>query len=456
MKPLSLAARLLMAAALWTTVIFLVAGVTLSSYYRDLVERGFDQRLNVYLKTLVGDLRSDADLQKIDFALGEPRFELPLSGWYWQIGRRDAPADEAVTRASSSLFDRNLPFLIDQDPEKDEAATREAYVPGPDHENLRQVERIIQSGSARYVVAVAGETSELAAEISAFNRSLVTTFLLLGIGLVATAGLQVAYGLRPLNRISRQIAAIRAGHRDRLEGQVPREIQPLAQELNALIESNREIVERARTQAGNLAHAVKTPLSVIMNEVNAGQDVVAEKVREQVKIMRHQIERHLDRARVSAGVAMIGAVTETRPVLEGLMRVMSKVHRERDLKMTVTGDDLLFRGERQDLEEMAGNLLDNACKWASSHIMVSIVRERRDEDRDWLRVIVDDDGPGLSPQQQQEALARGRRLDESKPGSGLGLHIASDLAALYGGALLLAAAPSGGLRAELRLPCVVS
>jgi len=457
MAATSLAARLLLSAALWTAGVLLVAGLALSSYYQDLVERGFDLRLHVYLKALVGDLASDTNLDTVQFTVGEPRFQLPLSGWYWQIGRRDKNSTETVTRPSPSLFDRNLPFLIDSDPEKDEAATRDAYVTGPDNETLRQVERVIQVGDARYVVAVAGEASEIGEETHDFNTDLTITFFLLGLGLVATAAIQVAYGLRPLKLISQQIADIRAGRSDKLEGAVPTEIAPLARELNGLLESNREMITRARTQAGNLAHALKTPLSVIVNEANASSDPMAAKVVEQADIMRHQIDHHLDRARVSAGIAVVGTVTETRPVIDALTRAMDKVHRARNVRIDVTSDDTNFRGERQDLEEMVGNLLDNACKWATGRVSVSVMADRKKTRAEpvRLRIIVDDDGPGLSAKQREAALRRGRRLDETKPGSGLGLAIAADLAALYGGSLALGSAPLGGLRAELRLPAAI-
>jgi signal transduction histidine kinase len=450
---LSLASRLLLSATLWTAAVLTVAGFALSSYYQNLVERGFDQRLHVYLKALVGDLASDSDLDKIEFTVGEPRFELPLSGWYWQIGKMENNTT-SVLRTSPSLFDRNLPFLIDADPEKDVTATRDTYTTGPDEENLRQVERIIQVGDARYVVAVGGESSEIAEEVGAFKSDLVITFLLLGLGLVATAAVQVLFGLRPLSHISQQIAAIRAGKSERLEGAVPREIAPLARELNGLLDSNRDVIARARTHAGNLAHALKTPLSVIVNEANASTDPMAEKVIEQADIMRHQIDHHLDRARVSAGIAVVGAVTEAKPVVEALARAMEKVHRARNIHIELAADEVNFRGERQDFEEMVGNLLDNACKWASSRVSVSVVADQNSKgvELSVLHVVVDDDGPGLNPKQREAALRRGRRLDETKPGSGLGLAIVSDLATLYGGSLALGSAPLGGLRAELKLP----
>jgi len=452
----SLASRLLFSAALWSAIVLTIAGFALSSYYQSLVERGFDQRLHVYLKALVGDLANTADIDQVDFKVGEPRFELPLSGWYWQIGRRDG-GNENVSRSSPSLFDRNLPFLIDSDPDKDEAATRDAYVTGPDNEQLRQVERVIQIGDARYIVAVAAESGEITAETSAFNSDLAITFFLLGLGLVATAGLQVAFGLRPLKTISQQIADIRAGRREKIEGRVPTEIASLGRELNDLMDSNREMVARARTQAGNLAHALKTPLSVIVNEANATADPMGAKVAEQAAIMRHQIDHHLDRARVSAGIALVGAVTEVRPALEALVRAMNKVHQDRDLVIDLSCESVSFRGEKQDFEEMVGNLLDNACKWAEGRVSVaaSKVPDPGGGGAARMRVVVDDDGPGLTVQQREAAVRRGRRLDESKPGSGLGLAIVADLSALYGGSFVLGASPSGGLRAELHLPAAL-
>jgi signal transduction histidine kinase len=267
----------------------------------------------------------------------------------------------------------------------------------------------------------------------------------------------VRYGLAPLKRISNSLAAIRSGQAERLEGEFPEEIAPLARETNALIDANREIVERARTHVGNLAHALKTPLSVIMNEANArGDDALAVKVREQANVMRDQVQRHLERARIAARATVVGTVTEVAPVVTALARSMEKIHRDRGIAIDIEMPrDTRFRGERQDLEEMVGNLVDNACKWAQSRVAVEVLPDRADAAAgSTLRVVVDDDGPGLTATQREQvgAARRGNRLDETKPGSGLGLSIVVDLAALYGGALTLGTAPIGGLRAELVLP----
>jgi signal transduction histidine kinase len=451
----SLAVRLFLAAAVCSTLILATTGVVLSSYYTQAVERGFDRRLDVYLKALVANLSTADDVTRAEFSIGEPRFQLPLSGWYWQIGQRREGDVQLPLRPSRSLFDRNLPFLIDLDPEKDEAATREAYVTGPDGENLRQIERIINFDGTRYVVAVAGEASEIAEEVDDFDRAILLTFSLLGLALVGTASLQVMFGLRPLQRLSSQIAAIRAGSRERIEGSVPLEVAPLAREVNGLIESNRGIVERARTQAGNLAHALKTPLSVIINEAGAAPPPLGQKIAEQADAMRTQINYHLDRARIAAGVLAVGTVVDVAPVIRGICRTMEKVHRDRAIQVRDDLPQARFRGERQDLEEMVGNLVDNACKWARQGVTITIANAPADErGRPNIRILVDDDGPGLDAEGRASVLVRGKRLDEAVPGSGLGLAIVSDLADLYSGKLALAASPAGGLRASLLLPCV--
>lgn len=450
----SLAGRLFTAAALWSLVVLMAVGVTLSEYYRSAAERAFDERLHLYLRTLVFDLASHGDLSKVNVAsIGDPRFEFPTSGWYWQVSRYGGEPQEV--KASRSLFDQTLPKLLDMDEDKDPTAAREAYVEGPDGQRLREVERVVTMPDGdRYLLAVAADAQDIDAELRAFNIALAVSFAVLALGLVIVAAVQVRWGLRPLSEISADIAAIRAGKSDRISEDVPREVAPLARELNALIESNREIVERARTHVGNLAHALKTPLSVITNETASASSKLADKVSEQVMHMRTQIDHHLERARIAAGTAVIGTATEVLPVAEALVRAMGKIHQERGISVELDVQPATFRGERQDLEEMIGNLLDNACKWAAARVSMTITLEQPTVlgARPVFRVTIEDDGPGLTPQQCAEVTKRGRRLDESKPGSGLGLSIVTDLAVLYGGSFALKAAPSGGLRAEITLP----
>jgi signal transduction histidine kinase len=253
--------------------------------------------------------------------------------------------------------------------------------------------------------------------------------------------------------LQRALADLRAGRSQRLQGSFPVEVQPLIDDLNGVLDRNAEVVERARTQAGNLAHALKTPLAVLEQAASrtdaAGQAALPALVKDQAGIARRHIDWHLKRARVAASQRLPGHRTALAPVVAGLVRVLSKVHAERriDLACDEMPAAWAFAGEEQDLQEMLGNLMDNACQWARSrvHVGAQVVGER-------LEVTVEDDGPGIAPGQRQAALARGGRLDETTPGSGLGLAIVADLAALYGGTLALDDGAQGGLLARVSLP----
>ncbi|MTV14296.1 MULTISPECIES: sensor histidine kinase [Bradyrhizobium] len=454
----SLATRLFVSATAWVVVILAITGVILSSVYRDATERAFDRRLNLYLRTLIAEVATPDEPADRQFqSLGEPLFDLPLSGWYWQITRTDTEKGE--TRASRSLWDKKLPKLEEHGAELTAAGVRLGYVDGPEGQSLRVVERPVDLGAdGKFLVSVAGDATEIFDETRSFDYYLGGTFAALGVVLLLTTVFQVRYGLAPLKRISDAIADIRSGRAERLEGRFPVEIAPLARETNALIDANREIVERSRTHVGNLAHAIKTPLSVIVNEAAAHTaDPFASKVLEQADLMRDQVAHHLERARIAARATIVSTITDVAPVIEALRRTMEKIHRDRDLAIEAKADPAArFRGERQDLEEMVGNLVDNACKWASSQVFVevSVVPPEASGAGPRLRIVVDDDGRGLSEAERAQVSRRGQRLDESKPGSGLGLSIVTDLAGLYGGNLTLNNAPIGGLRAELTLPAV--
>jgi signal transduction histidine kinase len=448
----SIAVRLAASALFWSFLILLAAGLILSALYRETTERAFDARLLVYATDLASDLVTQGNPDQRELGtLGDPRFDLPLSGWYWQVGQPDArPRD---IRSSRSLFGAQLPDLVPPGDSSRFGEIRKGYRQGPEDRMLRMVERDIDLGEdGRYVVRVAGPADEIGTEVRRFIVSLTVTFGLLGIALGLTTLLQIRFGLGPLTKLRSALSAIRRGEAERIPGEYPRDIAPLAQELNLLLDTNREILDRARTQVGNLAHALKTPLSVIVNEVGTAPDEVAVRVREQAGIMRDQVDYHLDRARVAALAGTLGTITEAEPVVAGLARTFQKIHHDRTIAIgTAVTPGTRFRGERQDLEEMIGNLIDNACKWAAARVEVSAETVSADG-RAWLRVLVDDDGPGLPDEARANMLRRGQRLDETKPGSGLGLAIVGDLAALYRGALALDRSPLGGLRAVLELP----
>jgi len=447
----SIAARLFLTAAAMSSVVLIVASILLTAYYRSEADEVFERRLDVYLRAIVADVsESGQEGRTGPGQLGDPQFELPGSGWYWQITRLDDKSHDI--KASRSLFANTLPKLSDLGVAAEVGGFRRGYGPGPDGRRLRIVERVIDVGDLGiYLVQVAGSGEEMEEQIARFRFALIVAFAALAIALAIGAAFQVRFGLRPLRQLQRELASIRGGERERIMDAYPSEVAPLAEELNLLIGANRDILERARTQVGNLAHALKTPLSVIVNEADSAPGRLAGKVQEQAQIMRDQISFYLDRARAAARGGALGAATQIAPSIEALLRAFSKIYGDKGVIFSGGADPRLrFLGERQDLEEMIGNLLDNAGKWAKSQVTIDVCVEGAS--RPTLRVTIDDDGPGLATHLRAAATQRGRRLDETKPGSGLGLSIVVDLAAAYGGSLQLDDSPSGGLRAELRLP----
>ena len=453
----SLARRFFVLAAIWSAVSLAVAGFLLITVHRDAVERAFDERLFVYMKTLVGSLADQADTTTFRRPddLGEPRFELPLSGWYWVVR---AAADGRAVLASPSLTGDVLRLPSEDAGAAGRPRQIRAYVDGPDGQKLRVLERLVDfDGTTEFRVAVAGNTGDLDAEVARFRLRTVIILALVGLGSVASALFQVRLALAPLERMRRTLSRIRSGEVERFEGAVPTEIAPLAHELDALIEANREAMERGRTHVGNLAHALKTPLSVLLNEARTAEGPLAEHVAEQVGLMRDHVQHHLDRARIAAQRRVIGVVTEVAPVVERLTRAMRRIHADRGIDVAASvAPGLRFRGEREDLEEALGNLVDNACKWSAGRVVVTVegAPPATPGAGPSLLFRIEDDGPGLPPEIRAAGPERGRRLDETVPGSGLGLAIVAELAALYGGSLELDTSPLGGLCCRLRLPAL--
>jgi signal transduction histidine kinase len=279
-----------------------------------------------------------------------------------------------------------------------------------------------------------------------------THVVIMGILLVALGLTQVRRGLSPFQQLRSRLAGVRDGSSRRIEGRYPSEVQPLVSDLNALLEHREEVVRRALAKAGDLAHGLKTPLAVLAQEGDraeaAGQHELAASIGQQVERMRRQVDYHLAHARAAASGATPGARCSVAASVEGLVRTLHRLHAERGVAIHVDVDPgHSVRGEREDLEEMLGNLLDNACKWAKSRVTVESARVGTE-----VVLTVDDDGAGIAPSMRDAVLQRGVRADETAPGSGLGLAIVRDLAELYGGSITLETAPAGGLRARLALP----
>jgi len=450
----SLAARLIATAAIWTMLGLLVGGLVLSAAFRTAALSNFDAALRTDLDGLIIAAQPARGGVVLEERFLNASFSRVYSGRYFEIApdRDGAPP----LLASRSLFGARLAPTITS--RQGQLAWGEAE--GPDNQRLRVLTQRIEfpdngtpaSGDMRaFRVTVAGDMAAVDAQVDSFNGILIIAFLLLGAGLVVAIFLQVRIGLLPLRRVAAALTRIRDGKAQRLEGDFPKEIAPLVAELNSLIAHGAEVVARARTHVSNLAHFLKTPLSVLASEAEAaGPSPLADQVKRQVFTMRRQVDHYLTRARAAGNVSALGNRTQVQPVLNDLTRVLSRIHQARGIEIeTDCPPNLFFRGERQDLEEMTGNLIDNACKWAKREVHVTARREGAQ-----LILDIEDDGPGLSPAERQKVGTRGERLDESVPGTGLGLAIVRDISKLYGGTFVLEASPRGGLLARLALPAI--
>lgn len=451
----SLAFRLLATLAAWTLLVLPVAGFIIFSIYKADLQRDYDERLKrladgVRLDSMDGRGEPLAPINRF-----EPLFEQTHSGWYWQVKPIDEP--HRTKLVSASLATASLESPYEKKFPADDTGTRWMNVKGPVDEPIRIVELIDTLGhepGPRYSVTVAGPVEELKQRAAEFGQRLTIALALAGLGLLATTLFQVRFGLLPLRRIERGLAAIRSGEKTRLEGELPVEIEPLQDELNALIQSNQDIIDRARTQVGNLAHALKTPLAVITNEARDDKSPFAAKVAEQAAIMRDQVAHYLDRARMAARVGVIGRVTPILPLVEPLTRALERIHRDKGVRIKVECPaDARFQGEKHDLEEVLGNLLDNASKWCKRTVYLTVsLPQTTKGPRRRLVILVEDDGPGLTAEQRNQIGKRGLRLDEATPGSGLGLSIVTDLVQSYQGTFALSESRHGGLAVRLELP----
>jgi signal transduction histidine kinase len=454
----SLAGRLIAAAAVWTVLGLVAGGILISGVFRTSVQSSFDARLKFDLDDMIAASEVDpAGNVSLRTRFADPRFERVYSGWYWQmtpLGSKGA-ADPNNSQISRSLFDRTIrvtdSYRIGQQVW--------GHGVGPDDQNVRIVSQRIEfpiaatkspNDTRAYNFLIAGDSSEVEAEVQRFNGTLIWSFALLGLGLIGAIFIQVRVGLQPLRKVSEALGRIRDGDARRLEGKFPAEIAPLASELNSLIVHSEEVVGRARTHVSNLAHSLKTPLTVLTSEASANPGLLADTVQKQAAAMRRQVDQYLVRARAAGALDVLGNRTAVKPVLDDLARVLTRIHSERGIAINVDCPATLYvRGEKQDLEEMVGNLMDNACKWAFSKVAVSA---RRADSH--FTLSVGDDGAGLEPEERELVGERGERLDESVPGSGLGLAIVRDIAKLYGGSINLGESALGGLEVTLLLPAI--
>jgi signal transduction histidine kinase len=436
----SIKSRLLLISGLWLALSLLASGLVLANLFRTHAEEGFDTELAGQVDELAALADLDAKGQAVvPHPPADPRYGRAYSGWYWlliQDGREAA--------RSRSLWDGEL-TLPNPLPPTPFAMT------GPKGEKLRGVARklTLAENAKPVTFLIAGPQARIDQATWDFTGHLALSLLFLGLGLIAAILLQVGWGLQPLKRLGQALTDIRAGNAKRIDGVFPSEISELTNEVNELIEHNTKLIERARTHAGNLAHALKTPLAALMNEADRMDGAKGVQLKILTQEMTTSIDHHLRRARIAASKGRLGSRTDLAATASKLIQTLGKLNAGRRLQASLEGiRGPCFLGERQDLEEMLGVLIENAFAWARERVRVTLCEARQD----WLAVLIEDDGPGIPEERRQEVLKRGQRLDETVPGSGLGLSIALDLAEAYGGNLTLDVSELGGLLVRLELP----
>ncbi len=440
-------------AAVLGFVALVAAGGTLTWFFQHSATNRMDAALNEKFNDLYAGTTVEPDPdngpQVIAPALTDPEALRAYSGHYWQIIEPSNPMQAPIR--SRSLFDGDLKPPSDAGQLKPGARVSYDSV-GPNKDPVRVVARMVSlPGAPKPVVfLVAQDRGALDHDARRFAEITLIALALAGAGLIAGVVVQVRVALRPLFRLQKDVADVRKGKADRVATDYPVELSPLAGELNALLTHNQEVVERQRTHVGNLAHALKTPLSVMQAEAEQRPgDALAEVALRQVLTMREQVDHHLRRARAAARAQGSGERAEVAPVLDELSRTLERIFGDGGLMIDwEADDDLVFRGERQDLLELIGNVLENACKWSRRRVRATATADGPG----FLKVVVEDDGPGLKPEQREAVLRRGARLDESAPGSGLGLSIVDELVRAYAGKIELGQSEHGGLKVSIELP----
>jgi signal transduction histidine kinase len=439
----SLTRRLIGIAAIWITVLLLGGGYALDRVLTSSLSENFDKQLEYVLNAMIAasEIGPDGEV-RFNRPPADQRFLEPYSGVYFQVS-----GDGADTFPSRSLWDRRLRVdTAHNDVDLHTYDSREFQ-----EEPLRIVERdvILPGSEIRWRFQVAQSREIIDRQISDLRSTLIRAFAALGIGLLVLAALQASYGLWPLRRVRSEVVAIRSGKQSRISEDFPREIYPLVRELNELLAHSEEQAEEARRHAGNLAHALKTPLTVITNAATAASPDLADTVIREATVMRRQVDHHLARARAIGRRASLHARACAWESLEAVERAVSRLYP--DVTVDIAGDkQACVRVERQDLDEMLGNLVENAAKYGAGRVFVTVepVADKG------VEILVEDDGPGIPAAEREPIFARGARLDTTgKPGTGLGLAIVRDVAEIYGGSVRLEESEDlGGLLARLTLP----
>ncbi|MCO5730894.1 HAMP domain-containing sensor histidine kinase [Rhizobium sp. SSA_523] len=454
----SVTARVLLLATLWSAVALVVIALVISALYAKSAERAFTDLLRAQLYNVINSITiGDDNSLNGNPQLGDLRFSQPETGWYWIVEPLGTFAATPLSSSSLGVSNIAVPSILTVPFNNRYERFYPTYDAFGNHVLVAETEVVLDSEGRAARFRVSGNLNIVDGDIQAFTRSLYIALVVFGLLSLVVNGLAILFGLRPLADARRALERVRRGEMERLEGEFPREVQSLTVEMNALIDSNRRIVERARMQVGNLAHSLKTPIAVLLNEARLLEKPQADVVRSQAEAMQAQVQSYLNRARIAAQRESLLARTEVEPVIERLIRVMRRLNPEKEFQLHAASAGLALAMEQQDVEETVGNLLENAARHSASVVWLSVSAAPAPEGaegprRHWVEITVEDDGPGLTPAEIKEALKRGRRLDESKPGTGLGLSIVGEVTREYQGRFELTRGERGGLKALLTLP----
>ncbi len=442
MKKGSIAASLFLLSAAWLIVALAATAFLLTDLYSRALDTSLRTTLEFQIESLSDMVLTAGSPASESIRVSDPRFSRTGSGFYWSI--RDASG------ALANFSDSQVGIVL-AEPEGpwDESRTRSTVLTDPFGTRLRAVERAVTIADTPLTITVTGSLDEISALVDEFRGQTLIVLGAVAIMLAVMSTIVARFTLRPIGLLRGELERVREGEAHAIAGHYPSELAPLAEEIRELMRSNTEIIERARSQVGNLAHGLKTPLAVLRNEAAASADApLARVVLAQTDKMTGFVSTYLERARAAARSAAVGRKTDVPKAMERLVRVMARLYPALSITLEPPVGPLpAFRGDEADFEEMAGNLIDNACKWASGAVRVTLSREP-----DQVLVLIEDDGPGLSPEDAEKALRRGVRLDEKTPGSGLGLDIVKELVDVYGGQLRLKRSALGGVLAQLSLP----
>ena len=442
----SLALRLFLSASVWIIFTLFSGGLLLSNVFRESTQKAFEDKLNFFMETLIGASRVDSTSSiTVVSELGDPRFFRPYSGWYWQINEKS----KTLVRSRSmwdQVFTLDKRLIGGRAKFIDETLRQSAQNnPGVSSQNLVVIQREISfpGMSTPITFMVSGNTNEFEKNISRYNNILVSSLVLLGLGLFVSVFLQVKFGLLPLEKIKNSLFKIRNGDATKLEDIYPTEVSPLAKEINTLLDHNEKIISRAKMNVGNLAHALKTPVAVIKNHITAkkNDDVIDS----QMIVIENYINKYLQKARASATSKLKKTKIDITEVIMKMRQIFKKINPELKIIFKSNNEKFLIAGSEDDIDEIIGNVMENACKWTKTQVIIEIFKTSKDQ----IKLCISDDGPGLPEKKMKEVFDRGFRLDEQTQGTGLGLNIVKDAVENFSGSVWLEKSKFGGLKVNI-------